>query len=556
MRKAAIVTAALVAAVFIFLLATLPPLPLPPAAGGPGEGDRVVPGAFHVHTTRSDGTADKAAVARAAARAGLRFVILSDHGDGTRQADPPEYIEGVLCLDGVEISTNGGHYVAVGMKSAPYPLGGEASAVVEDVARLGGFGVAAHPGSSRRELSWTDWSAPVDAVEWLNADSEWRDESRLRLGRTMLDYFIRPSAALASVLDRPAAAMARWDEAASRRQVVALAGHDAHGGLGSEAREGERRRQLGMPSYEASFRTFSIRAVLERSFSGAADADAATLLDALRSGRVFTSVDAIATGPRLDFVARTSAHVVEQGGVLPVSELPARFDVRVPPVPGARVVLYRNGSIVAQQEGAVLAADAGREGAYRTEVHVASAPGAPAVPWIVSNPIFIRDTPPAPPPARPEAKDVRPLAASPWHVEKDARSTAAVNADGGAIGFDYRLAAGERQSQFVALVTHLADLQPFDAVRFTGRADAPCRVSVQLRFAEDGEQRWIKSVYLDSSERDVVVRVADLVAADGSAQRPDVRRATSLLFVVDLTNARPGTGGRVTVVQPRLVALR
>ena len=26
------------------------------------------------------------------------------------------------------------------------------------------------------ELAWTDWRAPIDGIEWLNADSEWRDE--------------------------------------------------------------------------------------------------------------------------------------------------------------------------------------------------------------------------------------------------------------------------------------------------------------------------------------------------------------------------------------------
>ena len=37
--------------------------------------------------TRSDGHGDKPAVAAAAARAGLKFVILTDHGDGTRPPD-------------------------------------------------------------------------------------------------------------------------------------------------------------------------------------------------------------------------------------------------------------------------------------------------------------------------------------------------------------------------------------------------------------------------------------------------------------------------------------
>ena len=124
---------------------------------------RTIPGAYHIHTTRSDGHGDRAAVAAAAARAGLKFIILTDHGDGTRPPDPPAYIDGVLVLDGVEISTDAGHYVALDMPRAPYPLGGTADAVVEDVARLGGFGIAAHPDSPKPHAALDQHRAPPTA---------------------------------------------------------------------------------------------------------------------------------------------------------------------------------------------------------------------------------------------------------------------------------------------------------------------------------------------------------------------------------------------------------
>ena len=107
----------------------------------------VVAGAFHVHTSRSDGTSTIEEVAEAASTAGLGFVVVTDHGDGTRTPEAPRYHANVLVLDGIEVSTTGGHYLSVGQRQAPYPLGGEARDVAEDIARLGGFGVAAHPGS-------------------------------------------------------------------------------------------------------------------------------------------------------------------------------------------------------------------------------------------------------------------------------------------------------------------------------------------------------------------------------------------------------------------------
>ena len=133
---------------------------LPPAPQGlPAAVHGGVRGAIHVHTRRSDGSGTVEQVAAAAARAGLQFVILTDHGDGTREPAPPVYSSGVLVIDAVEISTEDGHVVALGLPKAPYPLGGEPRDVVEDIERLGGMAIAAHPGSVKPELRWTEWTS-------------------------------------------------------------------------------------------------------------------------------------------------------------------------------------------------------------------------------------------------------------------------------------------------------------------------------------------------------------------------------------------------------------
>ena len=207
------------------------------------------------------------------------FVILTAHADGTSQPAPPSYVNEVLVLGGVEISTDEGHYVDFDMTGAPYPLGGAAEAVVEDVTRLGGFGIAAHPDSPKPQLRWTDDRSPIDGIEWLNTDSEWRSESRGRLARAGIAYFLRPAAALASLFDRPVT-LDRWDRLTATRlrqgfgrqapQVVALAGADAHGGVKRVAEDPGRSLPglAGIPSYEASFRAFTNRVVLERPLSG------------------------------------------------------------------------------------------------------------------------------------------------------------------------------------------------------------------------------------------------------------------------------------------------
>src|SRR6185503_19031812 len=161
-----------------------------------------------VHTNRSDGLSGPDAIAAAAGRAGLKFVVFTDHGDATRRPDAPAYRSGVLCLDGVEISTTGGHYIALDMPAAPYPLGGEPRDVVEDVRRLGGFGIVAHPDSPKIELRWRDWDLPIDALEVFNPDTQWRNYveragvlPKFRLLAALGTYAIRPSETIAHLFE-------------------------------------------------------------------------------------------------------------------------------------------------------------------------------------------------------------------------------------------------------------------------------------------------------------------------------------------------------------------
>ncbi len=163
-------------------------------------------GAYHVHSTQSDGSGTPEAIAAAAAAANLDFVILTDHGDGTRTPARPRIVDGVLLIDAVEISTDDGHYVALDLPPAPYPLAGEGRAVAEDVRRLGGMGLLAHPDSPRSSLAWHDPSVAADGFEWINGDSTWRTASTTQLLTRLLAYPLNRAGTLvglARVSSRP-----------------------------------------------------------------------------------------------------------------------------------------------------------------------------------------------------------------------------------------------------------------------------------------------------------------------------------------------------------------
>ena len=333
----------LVAVATVTVIWTLLPPPARQLALQPDP--RVVRGAIHVHTTRSDGAGTPDDVAHAARRAGLDFVILTDHGDGLRAPDPPHYVDDVLVVDGVEISTADGHYVALGIGQAPYRLAGDARDVIDDVHRLGGFGFAAHPDSPKPDLRWRAWDLPLDGLEWLNADSEWRDETRSALARTFLTYWIRGPESIASMFSRPVATLERWDRLTASSRVVAVAAADAHARLpleaGAEPGEGP---SLRVPSYENSFRAMATRVRLGAPPTRTdAAADATALLAALRAGHSFSAIDAIAGPARLEFHAEAADGRAEMGDELVTA---GRVELTVelsPAVPDATVVLLKNG---------------------------------------------------------------------------------------------------------------------------------------------------------------------------------------------------------------------
>lgn len=569
--RAGVLAAVLLAAAFLFVLlwGFLPSralgLPSPP------PGPPAVAGAFHVHSQRSDGSGTPDEIAAAAARAGLQFLIFTDHGDATRAPDPPQYRGGVLCIDAVEISTASGHYIAIGLPPAPYPLGGEPRDVVEDVSRLGGFGVAAHPESPKRALRWDEWDAPFDALEWLNADSEWRDERAGMLAGAFMVYPLRPAETIGSLLDRPDLALQRWDVLTQRRRVVSLPGSDAHGRVGLRSEDADASINtwfLRLPSYEASFRAFTTRVTLDQEFSGNAERDAGALSHALRAGHVYTAIDALASPPFLLFSSKSGQSSAQQGEVLR-SGGPMELSVRTNAPAGSTIKLMRNGTLVHSAVAAELRFEAGAEpGVFRVEVALASAPGRPAIPWLLSNPIWAQPAgwPTASAPPRRPATESLEIGAGGWRVEQDARSTGRIishqdnsntekskNDGEWLMTFQYGLADGAVSGQYAALALSTGSaLIGRDRLSFRARARQPMRVVVQARRQIVGE-RWQRSIYLDTQPRDVTIFFDDMRPVGvTSSLRLDPAQIDTVLFVVDTTNTRPGSQGTFSLSSIKL----
>lgn len=514
-------------------------------------------GAFHVHTNRSDGGSSPNDIARAASEAGLRFLVFTDHGDGTRVPNPPQYRSGVLTFDGVEISTNGGHYIAVGLPATPYPLGGEAYSVIEDVRHFGGFGVIAHPSSPRESLAWIDNSLPVDGMEWLNADSQWRDESTLRLVRAGLSYFFRRSETLASLLDRPTQALRMWDDASQKRQIVGLAGHDAHGPVTvGVAEEGSVSLGLGFPGYKELFETFSLNLQVDEELVGQADIDAPLVLNALRAGRVFTVVDAIASGASFDFVALGKGQRYSMGETVSLNDAEELL-ASVSAIPGSEIVLIQDGKPIHRTLDSSLRHQISEAGVYRVEVLVKDLDPDGGVPWIVGNPVRIRPSEkirsresfsPT------EVMDLMPTLgteAGAWTSEADDGSTVGVITGSNELVFRYRLSDSEIASSYAAAVRALdgVDRQALNTVSLIASADRPLRVSVQFRDGTSSEDiRWRASFYADREPRTVTIPFSRFTSTVPMATETlRIEEMDTFLIVADLVNASPGMDGELRI---------
>ncbi len=572
MKRLLVATAVLLAAVAAFLALTLPPKQLLLSAPPP---DGTIPGILHIHSSRSDGRGTLDEIAQAAARAGLKFIVVTDHGDATRVPDPPVYRSGVLCLDAVEISTQGGHYVALDMPKAPYPLGGEARDVVDDVKRLGGFGIVAHPDSPKPELRWRDWTAPFDGIEIINPDTSWRQQMTAPEGRVsrptlllverLFSYPIRPAESIASLI-QPSGILDRWDASARSRPVVIIAGADAHAQIAWRSADPvETRVSLPLPSYDSSFRAMSVHVSPERALTGDAAADAAIVTRAIRAGHLYTAVDGAATPPAFEFSATNIRGTAHAGDQLPVGG-PVSLHVRTNAPPEFSTNVWDGTNLVSgghhEQDFSVTVPE--RPGLFRVEIRATGR--LPAVPWITSNAIYVGALKSAPTDPRTPPASVQPLLGGAeqtnWRVEHDPTSLAAVDlaattsaastpAGANEVRLRFGLSGGPAAGQYAALVVDLPKgLARSDRLAFAVRAEQPMRVSVQLR-SDTG--RWQRSIYVDTVNQERTVYFDDLMPAGiTGSDKPPLSEIRNILFVVDSTNTKTGASGRIWITNPAL----
>ena len=325
---------------------------------------------IHLHSTHSDGTGTVTQIARAAKRAGVDVVFLTDHDT---LAGEERWYDDVLVLVGEEVTPRDrDHYLAfdIAERVSPRLSGPE---ICNAVHAQGGFGFAAHPWShgnprfKRGGYPWGDFDC-LDGVEvwsFLNDTGE-----RLRGFRDFARMILAPQSIIGGP---PEGNLRAWDEMCRKRRVVAVGGLDAHQ-FGIRVAGHVPIRLMG---YKRTFRQLHTHVLVDDKLSGDLGTDRARVYDALREGRCYIANDQVAE-------ARGFAmHVdgVPMGGeaaFAPGMSLHARV-----PQP-ASLRLIRDGQLAAEAHGAELHHSIELAGVYRLEARLGDRP------WIFSNPVYIR----------------------------------------------------------------------------------------------------------------------------------------------------------------------
>jgi hypothetical protein len=343
------------------------PYPGPAAEKDPLE----VQGVYHIHSKFSDGWASADSVARAARKAGLDFFILTDHGNPNfRCLDFEGWKDGVLALAGSELSVSRGHLVALDFARPDGRIAQNAEQAVQQVLQLGGFTIIAHP-YSKTIWSWGDMVG-YSGMEVINGDTMVRSHILPTLPY-LPTLLLRPRLALVKTLDDPSRSIAKWD--ALNREGVRMFAYfssDAH------------------IFHGLMFKMLRLHALLDVPLGRDFPAAKKQVMDALRAGRFYNAIEAAAPAGGFRFWGEQGGRTIPMGGSAEPGR-PLVLQVRAPWSFATRVTLIRDGKTLATSEAFSLRQVVRAPGCYRVEVRLTGRAALDdRVPWIISNPIFLK----------------------------------------------------------------------------------------------------------------------------------------------------------------------
>jgi len=337
------------------------------ASQPPGE----LIGAYHIHSTHSDGRKQVDAIARIAARESLDFIILTDHGRPNHASLACQGLrEGVSVLAGSEISSNRGHLVILGFSDQVRDFSIDAEKAAAQVRSLDGFSIIAHPYS---KTPWT-WgkNGGYDGIEIINADSALKKNilSSLPYWPGLL---IKPRFFLCKILSRPEKNLTKWDQLNETSPVYGYYSVDAHF------------------FYRVLFSSIRIHIPSAKPLSQNYEEGREQIFTALKRGFFYNAVDGAAQADGFRFWAETPEKNIPMGRTASMADRAVLHAVSPQGIKHSFRIL-RNGRTIFQSDAGTVSHKITQPGVYRVEVYLKERTAlGPDVPWILSNPIFLEE---------------------------------------------------------------------------------------------------------------------------------------------------------------------
>jgi hypothetical protein len=345
---------------------------------------------LHMHTPYSDGSGSHAEIARAALKAGLDAVIVTDHNVWV-EGPQMYYQDGdrrTLLLVGEELhdrtrQPQKNHMLVFGAYRELAAYADQPQRLIDAVNRAGGLSFIAHPvdpaapAVKEADISWVDWDVQgYTGLELWNSMSEFKGLLKTRLHALYYAFF--PGHIGRGPYPE---AIQRWDSLlAEGRKVVALGGSDAHA---FHVRLGPLRKVL-FP-YEFHFRGINTHLIAPEALCGEANEDATLIYETLRKGRAFIGYDLPASTRGFRFVAHGKEQTAQMGEQLSAKN-GVTFQIRLPRRTECR--LLKDGKPLKTWQHHDLCTHISTEpGVYRVEAFTQFAGRRRT--WIISNPIYV-----------------------------------------------------------------------------------------------------------------------------------------------------------------------
>jgi len=330
-------------------------------------------GAIHIHSAYSDGSGTVKEIVEAGQRAGVDFIVITDHN--TLGAKTDEGWHGnLLVLVGQEVAHFQRHCIVLGI-DRPIHRDQPMEAVFEEVATQGGLSFIVHPHGRYRPIfrltrfEWDGWEINgYTGVEIWSYMFDWVKDFRLY---TWWKFWNDPDRYISGPFPKT---LRVWDELCQSRRVVGIGGLDVHA----------RKFVFGtfeVFPYEWMFRRLSTHILVREPFSGRTDEDIRRVMEALRAGRCFIGYDLLGPTDGFRFEAATDRTLATMGDELLWRE---GLDLEVHAPQSAHIRILRDGQEVKIARGAHCLLRLDGPGVYRVELRLDGRP------WIFSNPIYVR----------------------------------------------------------------------------------------------------------------------------------------------------------------------